>query len=666
MIRRLDIFKGIKMNSDFNPYSNNFNIESIQKNLTILKDETITKENYEVISILQTLLTLNNYYISYYKYLSNCISDSSFNLDEFVSVAIGFVNGNYANLVNAFKNSIKDEFTQFDITEFTVKSLDSSLGNINGIAAVEGQIDDINSIFSYLRYFIDNFKETVNTINLTEEKILDESSNIANIVLNSSIFRVLKSEFEETVWNDGEIFYDFNENKILFHLNNDYLAIRKIGLVRVQRLLMQCLIFSNDKSFQESHEAQIKKNEENQKKIKRIKFNKGIISIEMEEGFEDDYANRHLLTFSEMVTFYSFILDEKFPGISGLTVKDCIVLISHLKLLFQKITDKLNEDMKKLQFMKYIDIPSKILSKDLENYLIVKVNGKENKVKTFLSLITQNLGNYISFWNKPLLKIGDYNYLPFLPLTSPNMCYLIDEILEAGGFNLDLRGKYFEKFISNDLSMSLNKKGFTYKIHSSIKLKKSNETEEIDLILELKDIVLIAEIKCIKFSMTGRDYANALKTLKKAANQIKRKSSFIRTHNGSFDNLEIKLNKEILIAVINQYPLFTGTKIDEVPILDYPILESYFKSGQFSQGRSTSEGVKTISEMKYYENENTFSANLGEYLISPVPMRSLLSNVKFSEDKITPKDSIPSIFTINADIDKGYEIEQYGISRDRN
>ncbi len=244
------------------------------------------------------------------------------------------------------------------------------------------------------------------------------------------------------------------------------------------------------------------------------------------------------------------------------------------------------------------------------------------------------------------------------------MCYLIDEILESGGFNLDLRGIYFEKFISNDLEMSLIEKGFTYKIHSSIKLKKSREKEEVDLIVELKDVVLIAEIKCIKFSLTGRDYANAYKTLKKAANQITRKSSYIRKHNGSFDNLEINLNKKIIIAVINQYPLFTGTKIDDVPILDYPVIESYFKSGEFSQKKSTTEGIKTISEMKYYDDENTFNANLGDYLNSPVPLRSLLSHVKFTEDEITPADSIPSIFTINTYIDRDYEIANYGISRD--
>lgn len=654
------------MNSGMNPYSDKYSPNLIASELKKYDFNKLTSENIESISILLTLESLNTQFKSYYKYLTKTIKDSKFSIDQYLSVSVGFVNGNYSNVTKVLSESLPNEYSIIDISEFSIKSIDKSIGNVNAISGLEAQIDDLNNTVSHLRYFKNEFNEkNIVQPKLDKESLIKESDNVGNAILNTSIYNAVKFAFEKTIWNDGNIKLDREKQEIYMGLNTIDLGIHRTGVARLRRLVQQFSMYAHTSKYLLSHfQNEINTNKENQKRIKNIKFVGGAIKYKLAKGNEKEYLDTYMTTYSEIVSFYSFILDKQLPSHNTLTVLDCIKLVAHLKLFFQNVAKNLNAEFENKRFIKFVDIPSKIHRSELRDYLTEKYNGQRSKVINFLSLISQELNNRISFWRKPLLKNEEYYYVPLLSITSPNLCYLIDEILESGGFNLDIRGEFFEEFIATELKNDLYKKKYFHKLYSSIKVYKGKKFEEIDLIIELKEIILLAEVKCIKYSMTGRDYASATKTLNKAAKQVKRKAQFIDKYKGAFDNIKLDINKKpILLAIINQYPLFTGTIIDGVPVLDFAILESYFKSGEYGQAKMEANEIQTVKSIKYYHNESTFNKNLKDYLISPIPIRGLLANIKYKLSQITPVDHKPSIFMHVSYIDEQYNLYNFGLKK---
>lgn len=75
----------------------------------------------------------------------------------------------------------------------------------------------------------------------------------------------------------------------------------------------------------------------------------------------------------------------------------------------------------------------------------------------------------------------------------------------------------------------------------------------------MKSICVIAEVKCIKYTLTPRDEYNALNRLREGAIQANRKADFIKNNAKMFFN-EIGdiSNKPIIKMVITNFPSFSG------------------------------------------------------------------------------------------------------------
>src|SRR5690606_24743519 len=111
----------------------------------------------------------------------------------------------------------------------------------------------------------------------------------------------------------------------------------------------------------------------------------------------------------------------------------------------------------------------------------------------------------INFSSYPLVKEIDYYVLPLFSIISPITLVLADKWLEDGGFNLDERGAFFEKHIIETLKYELSEKSYYHKIPNISEFRVSEtEFEELDLIINLKSVCVIAEVKCIKFAMDAR------------------------------------------------------------------------------------------------------------------------------------------------------------------
>lgn len=226
---------------------------------------------------------------------------------------------------------------------------------------------------------------------------------------------------------------------------------------------------------------------------------------------------------------------------------------------------------------------------------------------------------------------------------------MTDFWLESGGYDIDKRGEAFEEHIKFTLTNELSRKGYySNAIDDNVIRNKSGQFEEIDLILELDKITIIAEVKCIKFPFDPRDYHNTFKRLSEGASQVKRKVNFIKNNIKDLSKYEC-LKKEIVSVVITNYPLFSGFIIDEIPITDFSLLENYFINGALSKGRMiNNRGKLEIDEnnadrIQYYKNEKELSENFKSFVENPVPVSEKLKEVSIKETQISLDAADPKI-----------------------
>ena len=248
-----------------------------------------------------------------------------------------------------------------------------------------------------------------------------------------------------------------------------------------------------------------------------------------------------------------------------------------------------------------------------------------------------------------MIEIENFIFPIILPLISPNTLRMLDYWLEKGGFDLDSRGLLFEEHIKNVLSNEFKSKGYEFNIPIENIFRNNNDKfEEIDLIVELKKITLLAEVKCIKHPFYPRDYYNMHSRLSEGVEHINRKAKFLKDNIDFFKNNDF-LSKPIVKLVITNYPIFSGYEIDRVSITDFSLLENYFISGKFGKGRmvGTKNGVEIDdtfhSEIKYYENEDELSDNLEHFFKNPVPIAEKLKDVYIEETQISLPDANPKI-----------------------
>jgi hypothetical protein len=290
----------------------------------------------------------------------------------------------------------------------------------------------------------------------------------------------------------------------------------------------------------------------------------------------------------------------------------------------------------------------KIKKHELIEYLLRKTKYSRNQVKQTLELFIQKEGFY-NIWERPLIEIENFLFPLILPLISPNTLRMLDYWLEKGGFDLDSRGSLFEKHIKNILSFEFKRKGYEFNIPIENTFRNNNEKfEEIDLIIELKKITLLAEVKCIKYPFDPRDYCNMYSRLSEGAEQINRKAKFLNDNIDYFKNNSF-LSKPIVKLVITNYPVFSGSEIDGVSITDFSLLENYFINGKFGKGRmvGTKKGVEIDdtfhSEIKYYQNEDELSDNLENFFKNPVPITEKLKDIYIEETQISLPEANPKI-----------------------
>lgn len=634
-----------KLKSDprFIPYNEKYDFDYI---LSYLKKTIKSKTgNYLEHNALNSSF-FNPYFIGLKDYYNEIIGSNKLCLNSFLELIITFANRDLYLLTSKLRESNIDR-TEMDydgMMNSTIQSNIPELGRINAQAALEASHDGLNLVLNMTSQKYDE-----NSGSKYELKHLD---NCAMLLGFSNIYIVIKSGYDIAIWEDYATLYnkETEELKIkIIHKKNQYL--NRIGEYRLERNIFSSKMvvlsaFQEKNAFYEYISKQAN-NKRQAKRLKHIKLDKSEIKYKLADGIEKETVFKELQSFASLTTYYAFIRDESLPNLNSVNLYDVLVLYTEVQHLFSEAFE-----IKKVEIATDVDnfnlFKLKIKKHELIEYLLRKTKYTSNQVKQTLDLFIQKEGFY-NIWERPLIEIENYIFPVILPLISPNTLRMLDYWLEKGGFDLDSRGTLFEKHIKDVLSFEFKRKGYEFNIPiENVFRNNKDEFEEIDLIVELKKITLLAEVKCIKYPFDPRDYYNMHSRLSEGAEQINRKTKFLIDNRDYFKNNSF-LSKPIVKLVITNYPIFSGYEINEVSIADFSLLENYFINGRFGKGRmvSTKKGVEIDdtfhSEIKYYQNEDELSDNLENFFKNPVPITEKLKDVYIEETQISLPEANPKI-----------------------
>lgn len=226
-------------------------------------------------------------------------------------------------------------------------------------------------------------------------------------------------------------------------------------------------------------------------------------------------------------------------------------------------------------------------------------------------------GKFNDIWKSMLYPVGDYYLLPFFPLINSAPYNVIDSLLLKGGLDLQDRGKVFEKYLYDYLKS--RNSSYPITCMPTGMYGKTGEEEEIDVLIGMKNVVLVGDAKCIHYSVEPINYAEAWGRLKEGCEQAKRKAEFVRQHPEYFKELGNYSGKKFLPFVVTNYPTFTGFEHDGVYVVDSHGLLAYLQCGIMSMREMGLNDDPIRGIRMLYHNEDEYSDNIeGFFAKNPI------------------------------------------------
>jgi hypothetical protein len=636
--------KKLKSDPRFIPYNEKYDFDYI---LEYLKETIDSDESSDLKHNALNSSFFNPYYKDLKHYYQEIIDRNTLSKETFLELLITFANRDLYLLTERTRKSFdnKSEFHYDEMMNSSFKSNIPELGEINVQAGLEASHDGLNLVMNMV---FQNYKEENNDSHYK----LNQLDDCAKLLGFSNIYIVIKSGYDIAIWENYAIRYskDNKELKIkVLEKKNQFL--NRVGEFRLERNIFSSKIlilssFQEKNSFYKyiSFEANKKRKA---KRLKNVMVIDNELKYKLADGFEKESVLKELQSFSSLTTYYGFIRNEKLPNLDNVNLYDILLVFTEVQHLFSNAQEiKKVESATEVQFFDTYKI--KIKKQELTNYIVAKTKYSLVQVKQIIELFCHKEG-FSNIWERPIIELERYLIPVMLPLLSPNSLRMLDYWLEKGGFDLDSRGALFEKYIKDELLYTLTRKGFKVNIPTkNIFRNKKDEFEEIDLILELKNITLIAEVKCIKYPFDPRDYSNMHQRLSEGAEQINRKTEFLKNNINDFDD-ESYLFKPFVKLVITNYPIFSGYIIHGVPVADFSLIENYFINGALGKGvmKTTKKGIgiddNFHSEIRYYHNENEFCDNLEKFFMNPIPITEKLKDIYIEETQISLPKGNPKI-----------------------
>lgn len=262
-----------------------------------------------------------------------------------------------------------------------------------------------------------------------------------------------------------------------------------------------------------------------------------------------------------------------------------------------------------------------------------------SKIIDFFSYGAKTKGE---LWGHPLVDLGGDELAPVLaPIRYGNIERTFELWMKDGGMNLSEKGPLFEDHVRLELAHELQRYGVLTDaaIHpTKLTVKAGGGSEEIDLVIRIKNTIILVEAKCLLFPADPIEFSRYFEVVSDASRQVKRKVEFARRYTKELmEKLGLVKSTrldEIAIhpcVLINQ-PFAAGFSVEGVPVADELIITRFFEGKWHRMARvNNANDIDAEETTLLYANEDEASSSLFTYLQNPP---QLLHYAKFVKPSV--------------------------------
>ena len=576
----------------------------------IVKDVIPKEEDCALISdFVRISQYLHDIYSEMYKLLNDDLRHLNLKGIEVAEYLIACLNREYKVIwkkrAEAMEKAEKGTYLTSDMFNFKLLSSSPGIGMLDVRGSLEAATDSYNLIMNYLRHFLDEKFET------DDAKEGEFAGRLIRMFQITQIAVVFKHSYDDILYNKGFVKVDDEIRSIMFDYDNheDLILLRAGDMMFSERRLHV---------MSENLHKQIKPRlyrYVTDRRIKRAKIENSVITLEFGQGNAKEHKEIVDDLQASIDAFYEFLQGETvLPQMANATVDEAISVWGAIQYIAMYVSTYTDYDVALFKKEDFSVVPSKICKESLIDYVVKLTNIKASKVKMVIMKMEADWSRYNDMWTSMIYPVGDYYLLPFYPILYSSPYNVIDQMMLRGGVDLDNRGKLFENY----LYQQLTEKRTSYPINC---LKagvygENGDSEEIDVVVGMKNAVLVADAKCIHYSVEPINYAEAWGRLEEGCEQAIRKALFIRNHPEHFLALGDFSNKRFVPFVITNYPTYTGFSHNGVYVIDSHSFLAYMQGGYVTMREMGMNENPIIAAGRFYQNEDQYSDNFESYLQS--------------------------------------------------
>lgn len=239
-----------------------------------------------------------------------------------------------------------------------------------------------------------------------------------------------------------------------------------------------------------------------------------------------------------------------------------------------------------------------------------------------------------SVWSEPLLPEPGTGslYVVLAPLLSASPVKRIEAWMERGGISdsrgVKGRGKPFERHVRKVVSEVLAANDLLADAAAAEHgLKRKGESEEIDLLVRVGNVLLVGEVKCFVAPSEPTDKRNHLDNLAKATAQAEAKRAWADANRGAvaealgLDEAQAAKLHVIPVVVLN-HGFGMGLERHGVPVVDLHYLRILLGWGHYQDGTRFERHVGVaFNTVALYRSQAEFEAKVEVLLHDPPPLK---------------------------------------------
>lgn len=517
---------------------------------------------------------------------------------------------------NAIKNADKGTYFMSDMLDFKVMSPDPGIGLMDVRGAFECSTDSVGLVLNYLRFFLD---EDFSSENHDPDSFAGYFRRVYEMTQKVV---VLKHSYDDILYNGGFVSADNERRCVILDFDNH----------RNRKLLR-----AGDMMLTEHGLQTMEQNRMNgivprffryltNRRIKKVKVEKGCVSLDF--GQSDPKPLKSILTDIQAAldAYYEFLDGATvLPSFCGCTIDEAITVWCVIRYIAHSVSTGVDLNVALYTREDFDRVPRKIRKEDLVSYIATLVNVRSACIRAVVDALSADWRRFNDIWSSMLYPSGDSLLMPFYPLIMSAPYNIIDSLLAKGGFDLEDRGKQFENYLYRQLTAEPSR--YPIECLPAGKYGSRGQQEEIDLIIGMKNVVLVADAKCIRYSMEPFNYADAWDRLAEGCVQAVRKMEFVRNNHQLFSRLGNIASKRFIPMVITNYPAFTGFCYDGAYVIDSHSFLAYIHSGLMTMRELSESGNEILKAGNFYSDEDEFSDRFADYLADNPHKKRLMRRI---------------------------------------